>query len=225
MPKILLDYGHGGNDPGAIGYGLKEKDFTLQIGKKVKNLLENQGFKVIETRQGDNTISLVDRRSIAIKNNVDVVLSIHHNAFTQSLANGYETWIRKQATNRDLQLANTIHNSIVKAKLFNTDRGIKKEDFSLVTIQGIPSVLLELGFITNQKDLEVIKNKQNEMSIAITKGMCKYWGMDYKAINQTKQEKKSVKLYRVQVGAFSVKANADRLVKELKGKGYNAIIV
>ena len=87
----------------------------------------------------------------------------------------------------------------------------------------MPSVLIELGFITNVTDKNLIVNNKENFAIAITRGILYYYGMSYKA--ETNQTTTTGRLYRVQVGAFSVKANAEKLVNELKQKGYNTIIV
>ena len=84
--KYLLDYGHGGNDPGAIGIdGVKEKDIVLEIGKRVKYHLERHGQIVIESRDSDKTVSLSERSNKANVNKVDLCISIHCNALQNHL--------------------------------------------------------------------------------------------------------------------------------------------
>ena len=87
----------------------------------------------------------------------------------------------------------------------------------------MPSVLIELGFITNVTDKNLIINNKENFAIAITKGILNYYGMTYNA--ETTQTTTNDKLYRVQVGAFSEKSNAEKLANELKQKGYNTYIV
>lgn len=93
--KVVLDPGHGGKDPGAVGpSGLMEKDVVLDVALKVKEILEREpGFDVILTRDRDVYLSLNERTDIANRVNADVFISIHTNASTNPLAKGVETYI------------------------------------------------------------------------------------------------------------------------------------
>ncbi|MDD7449633.1 MAG: N-acetylmuramoyl-L-alanine amidase [Treponema sp.] len=221
--KYLLDYGHGGNDPGAIGVdNVKEKDIVLEIGKRVKYHLERHNQTVLESRTGDETVSLTERSNKANRNNVDLCISIHCNAFSDSSAQGVEIFYFQGST-RGQQLAKSILNEITKAKLYTKNRGLKTNNLHMTRETSMPSVLIELGFITNVNDKNLIINNKENFAIAITKGILSYYGITYKA--ETTQTTTTNKLYRVQVGAFSVKANAEKLANELKQKGYDTIIV
>ena len=219
--KYLLDYGHGGNDPGAIGVdNLKEKDIVREIGKRVKYHLERHQQSVLESRPNDETVSLTERSNKANNNNVDLCISIHCNAFADSSAQGVEIF-HHQASTRGQQLAKSILKEITKAKLYTKNRGLKTDNLHMTREPNMPSVLIELGFITNVTDKNLIVNNKENFAIAITRGILYYYGMTYRA--ETTQTTTTGKLYRVQVGAFSVKANAEKLVNELKQKGYTAI--
>lgn len=221
--KYLLDYGHGGNDPGAIGIdNLKEKDIVREIGKRVKYHLERHQQTVLESRSNDETVSLTERSNKANRNNVDLCISIHCNAFSDSSAQGVEIFYFQGST-RGQQLAKSILNEITKAKLYTKNRGLKTNNLHMTRETSMPSVLIELGFITNVTDKNLIINNKENFAIAITKGILSYYGITYKA--ETTQTPTTDKLYRVQVGAFSVKANAEKLANELKQKGYDTIIV
>ena len=221
--KYLLDYGHGGNDPGAIGIdNLKEKDIVREIGKRVKYHLERHQQTVLESRSNDETVSLTERSNKANRNNVDLCISIHCNAFSDSSAQGVEIFYFQGST-RGQQLAKSILNEITKAKLYTKNRGLKTNNLHMTRETSMPSVLVELGFITNVTDKNLIINNKENFAIAITKGILSYYGITYKA--ETTQTTTTDKLYRVQVGAFSVKANAEKLANELKQKGYSTIIV
>ena len=221
--KYLLDYGHGGNDSGAIGIdGVKEKDIVLEIGKRVKYHLERHKQTVIESRSVDTTVTLTERSNKANNNNVDLCISIHCNAFTNSSAQGVEIFY-KQGLSRGQQLGKSILNEITKAKLYTKNRGLKTDNLHMTREPKMPSVLIELGFITNATDKKlIIENKEN-FAIAITKGILNYFELPYNA-DKTQQNVTTDKLYRVQVGAYKNKGNAEKMVKELKAKGYNAII-
>lgn len=221
--KYLLDYGHGGNDPGAIGIdNLKEKDIVKEIGKRVKYHLERHNQTVIESRLNDETVSLRERSNKANNNNVDLCISIHCNAFSDSSAQGVEIFYYQGST-RGKQLASSILNKITKAKLYTKNRGLKTDNLHMTRETKMPSVLIELGFITNVTDKNLIINNKENFAIAIAKGILNYYGMTYNA--ETTQTTTNDKLYRVQVGAFKEKANAEKLANELKQKGYNTYIV
>jgi N-acetylmuramoyl-L-alanine amidase len=93
IKKIVIDAGHGGNDPGAIGKtGLKEKDVTLDIAKRLNRLLRSYGVEVVMTRSTDRFVSLASRVNIANNSKVDLFLSIHANAnYVRSLS-GFEVY-------------------------------------------------------------------------------------------------------------------------------------
>lgn len=220
--KYLLDYGHGGNDPGAIGVdSVKEKDIVMEIGKRVKYHLERHQQTVFESRYADTTVSLKERSNKANNNNVDLCISIHCNAFTNSSAQGVEIFY-KQGTTRGQQLAKSILNEITKAKLYTKNRGLKTDNLHMTREPKMPSVLIELGFITNATDKKLIVENKENFAIAITKGILNYYDMPYS--EEKTQNATTDKIYRVQVGAYKNKANAEKMVKELKAKGYNAII-
>ena len=223
--KFLLDYGHGGNDPGAIGIdGVKEKDIVLEIGKRVKYHLERHQIIIIESRDSDKTVSLSERSNKANKNNVDLCISIHCNAFSQSTAQGFEIYHYDGST-RSQQLAKCILNNIIKAKLYTKNRGLKTNTLHMTRETYMPSVLIELGFITNASDKKLIVENKENFAIAITKGILEYWGIQYKNSDpQIPPVSNNEKIYRVQIGAYKSKENAMKLVEELKTKGYNAII-
>ncbi len=93
IETILIDPGHGGKDPGAIGVrGTYEKDIVLSIAKHLKRNLEQRGFKVIMTRERDEFISLEKRTELASRERVDLFISIHANASQTSRASGIEVF-------------------------------------------------------------------------------------------------------------------------------------
>lgn len=222
MPKIFLDYGHGGNDSGAVAGPYKEKDFTLSIGKRVKYHLERHNFSVIESREGDTNPTLKERSNKANVNKVDISVSIHVNAYTDSNAQGFEIF-HYLGSNRGKQLATCVQKSVISAKLYTKNRGLKTNSLHMTREVIAPAILIEMGFITNKDDRNILINKSEEMAIAITKGILSFYEMSYK--NDNKSNTTSDKLYRVQVGAFREKANAEKLANELKQKGYSTYIV
>jgi N-acetylmuramoyl-L-alanine amidase len=175
---IVIDPGHGGTDPGAGAYGLKEKDVVLDTALKVKALLAKTPFQYKLTRDTDKTLSLNQRVSIAKEANADIFISIHANAFNGS-ANGTETYYYAAYENPNTAdsklLATKIQNRLLAAwNLY--DRGVKHGNFHVIRENTMPGVLTELGFIDNKKDNEKLASEawRQEAAKAI------YWGiLDY----------------------------------------------
>ncbi|MEW9110764.1 MAG: N-acetylmuramoyl-L-alanine amidase [Cytobacillus gottheilii] len=150
---IVIDAGHGGHDPGAIGYGLKEKDVVLNTALKVKALLAKSPFQYKLTRDTDVYLTLDERVDIAEDADADVFVSIHANAFNGS-AKGSETYYyaAKNTNSADSKLlATKIQDRLIAAGKLS-DRGVKNGNFHVLRENGMPAVLTELGFIDNKGD-------------------------------------------------------------------------
>lgn len=221
MPKIFLDYGHGGTDPGAVSGSYKEKDFNFKIGQRVKYHLVRHGQTVIESRTSDDNPSLSERSNKANNNNVDLSVSLHCNSFSDPSAQGLETYTYGRGT-REIQLANCVHKTIVNEKLYTKNRGIKQANLHMVREVKTAAILVEMGFISNNQDRTLLIDKYEEYAVAITKGILSFYDMPYKKETITDPGEK--KYYRVQVGAFNDKKNADGLASDLRSKGYSATI-
>ena len=161
MKRVFLDAGHGGYDPGASGFGYKEKDFTLSITNKVKKHLERHNITVILSRNSDVNPSLTERTNKANANKVDVSVSIHCNAFN-GVAKGVETFHYTYGSTNSTKLATCIQNSVINAGLYNTNRGVKAANLHMCRETNMPSCLIETAFIDNAADIELLKNKQEE---------------------------------------------------------------
>ncbi|MED1672581.1 N-acetylmuramoyl-L-alanine amidase [Pallidibacillus thermolactis] len=152
---IAVDAGHGGRDPGAIGNGLVEKEINLDVAKRLKADLEANGYQVVMTRSDDTYVELQKRVDIAKQKNADIFVSIHTNSFTSSSAKGSESYYyddpNKANTKESKQLATFIQNRIVEA-LDTSDRGVKHQNLHVLRENSLPSVLVELAFITNEDD-------------------------------------------------------------------------
>lgn len=172
MQKVFLDAGHGGRDSGAVGQGLLEKEIVLSVTLKIGKILKSQGVEVIYSRINDKFISLKKRAELANKENVDIFISIHTNSFINKNASGVETYSFSNSKKGKI-LSKTIYNSIINSRAFTQMRGTKTANFSVLRNTKMPATLLELGFITNQKDAYILKNRQDELSNAISKGILK----------------------------------------------------
>lgn len=212
MRTICIDYGHGGSDSGAIGFnGLKEKDYNLLIGERVINYLKNYDVKVVTSRGMDEFVSLEKRVDMSNKNNCDLFISIHCNAHTNKESNGFETY--SYTGNSDLQ--KLIHKNILNRIPSLRDRGIKKASYYVLKYTKASAVLIECGFITNKSDYEILINNIDNFALGICQSIVSYLGL--KQIDNRE-------LYRVVVGSYSIKENAQNMVKQLEKDGYKPFI-
>ncbi len=199
VKKIVLDPGHGGKDPGAMAFGLKEKDMVLDVAKRLSPILKKElGCEVVLTRKDDTFISLEERTALANTNNADLFISLHINAHPSAKVRGMETYYLNLTTNAEAmrvaarenatsthqmselqdilsdimknskisessRLAQQVHNSIISEadKRGFTDiknLGVKQAPFYVLIGAQMPAILIELAFISNEKDLDNLKN-------------------------------------------------------------------
>ena len=162
---ITLDAGHGGSDPGAIGSdGTKEKDITLPITKMVQELLEKKGAKVYMTRTTDVDVygpnaSDVDelraRVNVGEKYNSDLFVSLHVNSSVNKSVGGFSTYYYPK-TDNDLRIAKCIQDSLA-ANFGVDDLGVRQANFYVIKRISMPATLVEMCFISNEKELTLMK--------------------------------------------------------------------
>jgi N-acetylmuramoyl-L-alanine amidase len=156
MNRLCLDPGHGGTDSGAVGpTGLFESYAALQIAKYIRRGFLDCGWDVFCTRSDDKYVSLQGRCDIANSNNIDLLLSIHCNAFSNPTAHGYEVWTSVGQTGAD-PIAQRIFESISTAfpdltPRFDKTDGDDDKEAGFVVLVGstMPAVLVEVAFISN----------------------------------------------------------------------------
>lgn len=174
---IMIDAGHGGTDPGAIGYGLLEKEIVLDVSKRVNSKLWNSLAKVSMTRTGDTKPSLDDRVRMAHESGADIFVSIHVNSYSSSSPNGTETFYNTTyASAESKELAEEIQQELVAA-LGTYDRGVKQASFYVIKYTEIPSVLVELAFISNPNDAAKLADNtyRQKAADAIYKGIMNFY--------------------------------------------------
>ena len=157
---ILMDAGHGGKDPGASSQGVTEKSIVIKVAKLVEQKLKSAGATVIMSRTGDTYPSLQDRVALSKSTNTELFVSIHVNAAANKSVTGTETFYNLSANDNGAEskvLATKIQQEIIKNASMN-NRGTKEGEFYVIKQMEIPSVLVELGFITNQQDLNKLVN-------------------------------------------------------------------
>lgn len=183
MYKIGIDPGHGGSDSGACGMGYREKDLTLQVGLKLKTLLENSGFAVTMSRTNDsNTYDAVgpelSHRAYVFNNAaVDAVLSIHLNS-AATPASGFETYTWS-GNDAGYAFGESIHNAVLSKKLYNINRGHKRADFAILRETDAPAALVEMAFI-NSNDINTVIGHIDEWAQALYQGIAAYFNVSAK---------------------------------------------
>jgi N-acetylmuramoyl-L-alanine amidase len=171
---VVVDPGHGGRDPGAVGIGgIYESDIVLDISQQVASLLEEQGIQAILTREDDREVDLAPRVNLAESVNANLFVSIHANAISLSRpdVNGIETYYYDTGA----ALAASVHNSLVNATGMN-DRGVRQARFYVLTRTSMPAVLVEVGFVTGQEDAARLNNPtaRSQIAAAIAQGILRY---------------------------------------------------
>lgn len=181
---IILDAGHGGEDGGASSKdGTLEKDLNLAITLKVKEMLEENEFKVILTREndtaldkGEETISkrknsdLNNRIKLVNSSNADMLISIHMNSFPQEKYYGWQTFYKSHC-DLSKDVANNIQNCVKEnVDIENNRVSMEIKDVKIIRKSDIPAVLVECGFLSNKKECERLKDEEYQQKIA--NGIC-----------------------------------------------------
>ncbi|MDH4029000.1 MAG: N-acetylmuramoyl-L-alanine amidase [Nitrospirota bacterium] len=221
VKTVVIDAGHGGRDPGAVGPGgLMEKDITLYVGKKLGDILEKQNnMKVIYTRTQDKFIPLDERTGIANSQKADLFISVHTNANNERKVRGIETYFmnwtndkealkvaarensislkkmlkardglqvilqdlaRKNKNEESMKLAHSVQNSIVNTLRKDYQRvedlGVKFAFFYVLVGAEMPSILVEISFISNSEEEKRLAEEgyKNTVAEAIAKGVDSY---------------------------------------------------
>jgi len=176
---IAIDPGHGGRDPGAVGVtGLQEKVVAMTTANKVAGYLRAQGAEVVLTRSGDYFVSLARRVNIAHNAGADIFVSIHANSHPNPGISGTETYYYNYGGNAysSRKLARLVQNQMVsESGLRNI--GVKHGSFYVIRAPWIPSVLVELGFLSNWNDENLLKQDWflDGQAQAITRGIINYF--------------------------------------------------
>lgn len=182
---IVIDPGHGGSDSGAVGpSGVREKDVALGVALKLRDLLEEQGDPVIMTRTTDRDVHSpqatngqeLQARVNKAPHDAALFISIHCNAFSNPSSNGMETYYYT-GSGHGRRLAKLINEELERyGGLFN--RGVKAANFYVLKHSSAPSTLLELGFVTNPEEEQLLADEeyQNQLARAIMTGINRYFG-------------------------------------------------
>jgi N-acetylmuramoyl-L-alanine amidase len=215
--KVFIGVGHGGADSGAVS-NVKEKDLNLSIALACRDYLEKHGVTVKMSRTKDENDPLSEEIKECNAFAPDLAVDIHNNA---GGGDGAEVFY-SHLGGKGKTLAENILAEIVKvgqnsrgAKIRKNSNG--KDYYGFIRETSCPAVIVECAFVDNTTDLKILatESDKHSMGVAIAKGILHSLGV---AIS-------SERLYRVQVGAYLVKANAEAMQKKIKAVGFDAFIV
>lgn len=227
MKKVFLGVGHGGTDSGAVGNGFKEKDLNLSIAIACADKLQRNGVSVLLSRTKDENDTLNDEVKECNAYNPDVAVDIHNNA---GGGDGAECWYHYGGGTSKV-LAENILAEVVKTG--QNSRGAKtkknalgKDYYGFIRMTKAPAVIVECAFIDNAKDITIIdtEDERIQMGFAIADAILKTLGIEIKPMF-AEPENKDDKIYRVQVGAYREKKNAENMLAKLKAAGFGDSII
>ena len=224
MKKVFIGVGHGGTDSGAVGRGgLLEKDLNLSIARACGAVLERHGVKVQLSRTKDENDPVAQEVAECNSFAPDLAVDIHNNAGGGDGAEAF--YSRVGGTGKTL--AENILAEI--AKLGQKSRGAKtrlnasgSDYYAFIRNTKAPAVIVECAFVDSQ-DIALVDTEAERVKVgeAIARGILKTLGIAYEAPNTPTEPSK---LYRVQVGAYRDKRNAEAEVARLAGLGIAAVI-
>lgn len=177
---IILDAGHGGYDSGSLSIdNIAEKDITLNLTLLIGERLEEAGYKVVYTRtsddvdwESDNVADLQARVEKGIEADADYFISIHTNSNDFGEASGFETYLDLQDT-KMIEMAYAIHEQLSLLE-YSQDRGLKdalENQLYVVSCNPVPALLIEIGFITDEQDVNAMINEDQQLADAVAQGI------------------------------------------------------
>ncbi len=173
---IVVDAGHGDHDPGASNGKLLEKDINLDVALYLEKKLKSAGANVVMTRRDDSFLELRERSNIANNLNADAFISVHTNSATEA-AHGIETyWYDKYSSAESKALAESILKRLIEVTEAR-DRGVKNQSFSVIRESKMASVLVEVGFLTNNEEYKLLLTQEyrEELAEGIYQGVLDYY--------------------------------------------------
>jgi N-acetylmuramoyl-L-alanine amidase len=172
MATVVLDAGHGGYDYGAVNptTGRPEKDDNLRMTLAVGDILKGCGVNVVYTRSTDVFVPLQERSNISNRIRPDLFVSVHRNSSSNPAANGAETFVYTNPSQRALNAANNVQRNIAAAGV-QSNRGVSRENFSVLRETAAPAILIELNFISNAQDNALYDQNFMAYANAIAQGI------------------------------------------------------
>ncbi len=171
---VLIDAGHGGDDPGAQSQSVLEKDLMLSLSQKLKKALEHEGYSVYCTRSNDESIKLNERIAKMDSIEARLLMSLHTNFSKDGNDNGINLYIRNQQQSGPA--AEAIQKELTQASLMHFNKIEETSHFKILNTP-FPSVMLNLGYLSNESDLSILKNEEWQTVLAqnISKAVTSYF--------------------------------------------------
>ena len=173
---VVVDAGHGGSDPGMIGttYDTKEKELTLSTAQYLKQELTRLGAKVIMTRTTDVKPELSERVQVSESNHADAFVSVHYNSSVKKTS-GTLTFF--YSDKKDRPLASAVEAELSKSGIGLRSNGLSFGDLYVLRENATVATLVELGFLSNQKDESIVRGSayQRKAAVAIARGVADYF--------------------------------------------------
>ena len=213
--SIMLDAGHGGQDPGAVYKGRQEKDDNLKLALAVGKILEDNGINVSYTRTTDVYQTPFEKAQLANQAGVDYFISFHRNSSSKdNQYNGVEVLVYDKSGIK-YQMAENIVGAL--GELGFREIGVKERP-GLVVLRRtkMPALLIETGFINSDEDNKLFDEKFDQIARSIAEAIL--GTLDQEAVEEPLY-------YRVQTGSFRKRENADRMLYQLLEKGYPAFLL
>lgn len=179
---VCVDAGHGGSDGGAVGLdGSYEKDDNLRLALKVADALKESGVTVILTRSDDSDTQLNSRSKIANKAKADIFVSLHRNSTANpNTTKGIEIWIHSSGSERSYAAADDILNNLEQVGI-SENRGVRigtqgdsDDDYAVIRDTDMTSMIIEMGFMTSQDDLDYFNENIDNYAKAISNGVVEW---------------------------------------------------
>lgn len=173
---VVLDPGHGGKDPGAASNGIREKDLNLTVAQLVGEDLAKRGAKVLMTRDTDIFIELDDRPAVSNRAGADLFVSLHANSIPKPSVSGFEVYVENSASSASIAAAMAIASRLQEAGIYPYGPQPKRKAFRVLTHNRRPSVLVEMGFLTNSADAARLLQSeyQKRLAVAIADGIADF---------------------------------------------------
>ena len=164
---VVIDAGHGGSDLGAITNGLSEKEIVSSIAQKIRNLNSNANIEILLTRNDDQNIPNEERVAFINAMKPDLVISLHANASKNSESNGLEVFVSEKSTEylASKDFASTFSKSIINKTPMKI-HPLNKGNYLILIKSEVPAMLVELGYLSNEKDKSYLENKDKQIEIA-----------------------------------------------------------
>jgi N-acetylmuramoyl-L-alanine amidase len=233
--KIVLDAGHGFETQGKRSPdGMKEYEFNRKVALFARDLLSQYvGVEVIFTHSDQDDVPLKTRTNKANSIKADLFISIHANAYGSggwNTAEGIETYVYTSQPKEAMSLAQKVQQNLIVATGLE-NRGVKTANFHVLRETHMTAILVECGFMTNKEEVRLLRSEyfQKTCAEAIVRGVVQLYKLKKKQSKPTTSKPIAIPtkttLYKVQVGAFQNKEEAEKLADQLKNSGYEAIVV